>query len=346
VQYGRVLLGTREDLAQQRRGLVRAFKRFMLDWVLPTHGLLVLGGGLLRFYQRSGLQGLVRKLGLLKPIPDLAYQESLLPTIPAHKGFSTGMSFGNPQGEPVAMLVGCVMDVFYNPVHWDTITVLTANGYRVTIPEQTCCGALAHHAGETDITRRLARQNIDTMLAGNPSWIVVNSAGCGSSMKEYDHLLADDPAYAEKARQFTQKVVDVMELLAKKPLIPPPQPVNEKITYHAACHLYHVQKVKTEPMAVLAQVPGLELVPLTAMEACCGSAGIYNVEHPELSGEILDAKMQHIQTACEASGATTVATGNPGCMLQIEKGVQDAHLPMQVRHPISILADAYRGAQP
>jgi glycolate oxidase iron-sulfur subunit len=343
VQYGEVLISAREDLAQRNQSLLRHFKRFIFKQVLPNHPLLVFSMYLLRFYQQSGLQKRVRQWGILKPFPKLAYQENLLPDIPRRKALTPGMGFGDPSGETVALLTGCVMDIFYNPIHWDTIEVLAANGYWVTIPEQHCCGALAHHAGETDITRELARLNVEDVLKVKPRWIVLNSAGCGSSLKEYGHLLAADTVYAEKARIFSEKVVDVMELLAKKPLAPfKNYAMYEKITYHAACHLYHVQKVKQEPIDLLSQIPGVQMIPLENAEACCGSAGIYNVEHPELSQEILETKMSHIKTACQTNGATTLVTGNPGCLLQIEKGVQTHNLPLQVRHPISVLADAYR----
>lgn len=344
VQYGTLLLNTREDMAKKDRTFRRRFKRFMFKRVLTNHKVLITGGKMLRFYQQSGMQAIVRKLGLLKPFPQLAYQEQLLPHLPKRRTIHSGLSFGNTNGEHVALLLGCVMDIFYNPVHWDTIEVLVANGYYVSIPEQSCCGALAHHAGETDITVNLARKNIDTILPGNPRWIVVNSAGCGSTLKEYGHLLSRSPAYGDRAKLFAGRVIDIMELLARKPLAPFKRPLEEKVTYHAACHLYHVQKVRTEPVALLEQVPGLGLVPLENMEACCGSAGIYNVEHPELSGEVLVMKMKHIQHACEVDGASTVVTGNPGCLLQLEKGIRDARLPMRTRHPISVLADAYRPA--
>lgn len=344
VQYGAILLSTREDLAQRNTSRIRKMKRFIFQKILPNHRLLAWGGKLLRLYQKSGIQMVIRKLGLLRKIsPDLAHQENLLPEIPTRKALKPGMGFGDPTGEVVALLTGCVMDIFYNPVHWETIEVLVANGYWVTIPEQGCCGALAHHAGETDITRTLAKDVIQKTLTVNPRWIVVNSAGCGSSLKEYGHLLASDSMVADQAREFSGKVVDVLELLGKKPLAPfKNYALHEKITYHAACHLYHVQRVKQEPLEILSQIPGVELVPLTNMEACCGSAGIYNVEHPELSGEILETKMSHLKAACEQGGASTVTTGNPGCLLQLGKGIQDSKLPMKVRHPISILAEAYR----
>jgi glycolate oxidase iron-sulfur subunit len=169
VQYGHVLIGAREDLARRNHSLARRFKRFMLKDVLPNHILLVFLGALLRLYQQSGLQRWVRTLGILKPFPALANQERLLPTVPRRRVLTPRMSFGDPNGETVALLTGCLMDIFYNPVHWDTIEVLAANGYRVVIPEQHCCGALAHHAGETDITRDLARLNIDDVLSANPT---------------------------------------------------------------------------------------------------------------------------------------------------------------------------------
>ncbi len=348
VQYGKVLMGAREDLAQHNSSFKRRFKRFVFQKILPNPEIMHGGGLLVRTYQQSGLQWLVRATGLLKLFPfGISGQEALLPAVPKHKPLKAGMQFGDPMGEPVALLTGCAMDVFYNNVHWDTLEVLVANGYRVTIPEQHCCGALAHHAGETDITRELARLNVDDILASQPVWIVLNSSGCGSTLKEYGQLLGSDTLYGERARQFSAKVVDIMELLAKKPLAPfKNYALHETITYHAACHLYHVQKVKNEPISLLAQVPGIQLVPLTNAETCCGSAGIYNIEQPELSGEILENKMEHLKTACLGMGATTVVTGNPGCLLQLQSGINKHQLPMKVRHPISVLADGYRNPSP
>lgn len=342
VQYGHILLGTREALAPRRSGWRRRFKRWAFSRLLPWHAGLLGLGRLLRFYQQSGLQNLVRRSPLFKLLPALAGQDQLLPKVPRHKPIHAGTSFGNPSGDPVVLLVGCVMDVFYNPVHWDTIDVLVANGFYVRIPEQTCCGALAHHAGEADITRALARRNIDTILEINPKWIVVNSAGCGSTMQDYGQLLKEDPAYADRAAVFAQKTIDVMALLAQRPLAKFRRPLEQTVTYHAACHLHHVQQVKSQPLDVLKQIPGLRLVPLENAEACCGSAGIYNVEHVALSAEILTEKMRHLHTACTQGGAQTVVTGNPGCMLQLQKGVTDAGLSLQVAHPVSLLASAYR----
>ncbi len=340
VHYGELLIASREALNQENRSLQRWVKRWILKHILPNHSLLMRLGSLLRFYQKSGLQRVLRKTGILKLLPGMAIREALLPEIPEIKKLEAGMTFGNPSGEKVALFTGCVMDVFYNPVHWDTIEVLVANGYFVTIPEQTCCGALGHHAGETDITRELALQNLKLLLDHNLKWIVVNSAGCGSTMKAYEQLLAE--LYRDRVREFSAKVVDVMELLAKRKLKPFAKPLKKTLTYHAACHLYHVQKIKEEPVRLLAQVPGLTLVPLTEFDACCGSAGVYNIEHPVLSQEILAGKIEHLKNLYEQTGAETVVTGNPGCMLQIAHGLQQLGILMSVRHPIEILAEAYR----
>lgn len=345
VRYGQVLMATREDLAARRPAWRRALKRFAFRRILPNRRLLQAGGWLLRLYQNTPLQGLVRRSGLFRLFPGLGYRESLLPRLPKRRALHPGLSFGNPQDEHVALLLGCVMDVFYNPVHWATLEALVANGYYVSIPRQTCCGALAHHAGEADITRQLARRNIRRLMRDNPRWIVVNSAGCGSTMQAYGQLLADDPVYGPKAMQFSSRVIDVMALLSRRPLAPFRREVPRHVTYHAACHLYHVQKVTTEPVGLLSQVPGLTLVPLTDFEACCGSAGIYNVEHPELSMEVLARKMTHVQAAA-GQGAATLVTGNPGCLLQLEKGVAQAGLDMRVCHPVEILAEAYRREDP
>jgi glycolate oxidase iron-sulfur subunit len=340
VQYGSLLFQTREALAPHQPKLKRWVKRFVFRSVLTNQNLLQTLGGFLRVYQQSGLQQLVRGLGLLKAVPALADQEALLPQLPARRALHAGMSFGNMDNPRVALVTGCVMDVFYNPVHWATIQVLVANGYYVTVPEQTCCGALAHHAGESDIAQTQARQNLTALMKGDPDWVVINSAGCGATLKEYHHLLADDPVYRKRAQEFAAKVVDVMELLAKKPLAPIKGRLEQTVTYHAACHLRHAQGITDIPTQLLAQIPGLTLVPLKDAEACCGSAGIYNIEQPQLSQEILAQKMGHLK----ATDAAVVVTGNPGCLLQLEAGVRQTGLKMQVKHPIELLAEAYAAA--
>ncbi|MDX2084572.1 MAG: (Fe-S)-binding protein [Candidatus Melainabacteria bacterium] len=342
VQYGSLLFGSRAALARQRRsnGWARAFKRFAFQALLPSPKLLRLIGRCVWLYEASGLQSLVRKSRILNLLPTLKNWESLTPVMTQQRysrPLSPGMSFGNPNNERVVLFLGCIMDVVYRDVHWATIIALVANGYYVMLPPQTCCGALAHHAGEEDIARSLAKANLDKILRTNPDWVVLNSAGCGASLKEYPHLFHGDSVYAAKAESFSSKVVDVMQLLARKPLAPMKALPERTVTYHAACHLHHAQGVQLEPFQVLQQVPNLTLIPLTDHDACCGSAGIYNLEQPELSHEILQRKM----TEVAKTQAEFVVTGNPGCLLQLQSGIQQAELSMTVRHPVELLADGY-----
>jgi glycolate oxidase iron-sulfur subunit len=334
VPYGDLLFSARAALAKRKPMTPsRRFKRWAMAHLLPSPFLLNLMGLGIRLYQGLGIQKLVRSLGLLRPFPKLASAEALTPTLDAPlPPLTPGMRFGPKDGERVALFTGCVMDTIYRRIHWATIRVLVAQGYQVVIPSQTCCGALPDHAGETDIAADLARKNVNMLLDDDPVWVVLNSAGCGAALKEYGHHLGTD-----EAKALSNRVIDIMALLAQKPLAPMTRALDKTVTYHAACHLYHAQKVRTEPLGVLQQIPKLELVPLMEFEACCGSAGIYNVEHPEMSGDILDRKMGHLAN----TQAEIVVTGNPGCLLQLETGVRQTGLSMEVRHPIELLAEAY-----
>lgn len=337
VHYGDLLFATREQLVQGDDSFKRKFKRFAFQHIFPNHGLLSLGAFFLKAYQLTGLQAIVRSLGILKSYPTLDAQERLLAPIHSDKDLKPGMTFGDPNGELVCLMTGCIMDVLMRPIHWATIHVLTANGYRVIIPEQTCCGALAHHAGETDITRDLAKQNIQSVLKSNPTWIVINSAGCGSTMQHYEKLLAGD----SQAVEFSSKVIDVMDLLSNRLLAPMTKPQDVTVSYHAACHLYHVQGVKNQVPELLAQVPGIKLVPLPEAEMCCGSAGIYNIEQPALADDILDLKMISIRQVIADNAVSTIVTGNPGCLMQLQKGLRESGLSVRLTHPVVLLAQAY-----
>ncbi len=345
VQYGDLLLESREQLAKNDDSIAHGLKRWVMQHVLPDKFLLSTLFGFLWLYQQSGLQALVRKSRLLKLIPPLAHQESLLPHLKKTRQLHNGLSFGNPSGERVVLFTGCVMDAMYNHIHWATIDALMANGYYVLLCEQTCCGALAHHSGDMDITETLAIENVGSILAHNPDWIVVNSAGCGSTLKHYDDVLKNNALYQSKAHSFSKKVVDVMELLAdakeKNQLKPFKHRVEKTVTYHAACHLHHAQGVRSASIDLIEDIEGLTLVPLEDAETCCGSAGIYNVEHPEISTSILNEKMTHVRNVYEATRASTIVTGNPGCMLQIEKGLRESGLAMTVQHPVELLSEAY-----
>jgi glycolate oxidase iron-sulfur subunit len=239
----------------------------------------------------------------------------------------------------VVMLSGCVMPHLYPRTHEATVRVLNRYGYRVMLPEQTCCGALSLHAGDRRFARDLARRNIDTMLSSDIDAIVVNSAGCGSTMKEYADLLADDPAYRERAARFSSLTKDVIEFVAGHPL-PTLGRLDGSATYQDSCHLVHAQRVREAPRALLRAVPGLELREMAGADRCCGSAGIYSLVQSDMSQRLLSAKMDDVQ----ATGAACVATANPGCMMQLEAGLRQRGMRAEVVHVIELLDRAMSSA--
>jgi glycolate oxidase iron-sulfur subunit len=244
----------------------------------------------------------------------------------------------------VGVLAGCVMRVLYGDINAETVRVLAANGGEVLVGKrQGCCGALHVHSGYAGDARRLARALIDSFWPFDGlDAIIVNSAGCGSTMKEYGHLLAGDPAYAEKAQAFAAKVRDVSEWLDEVGWVAPLRPISDapvRIAYHDACHLAHGQGIRDAPRALLARIPDVTLVPLAESEICCGSAGIYNFTEPEMARRLQARKLANIR----AAGVSIVAAGNPGCLAWIQSGMQAEDLPaVRVAHPVSLLAEALR----
>jgi len=238
-----------------------------------------------------------------------------------------------------ALFRGCVMDGLFGHVHDATVRTLAVNGVAVAeVPRQVCCGALAAHAGRAELARELARENVRAFDAAAPGQtIVTNSAGCGAMLKAYGEWLADDPL-AERARAFAARVRDVSEILVERGPVPAERPLPLRVAYDAPCHLHHAQHLTTEPLRVLAAIPGLELLPLEGADRCCGSAGLYSLVEPDLSAAVLAPKLQ----AIAASGAAVVATGNPGCLMQIGAGALLAGLRIEVRHPVELLDLAYR----
>jgi glycolate oxidase iron-sulfur subunit len=335
----------------ERQGLldsgVRNFvRRWTLGWLFAKRARLHRLGRLMWIFQRSGMQTLVRKSGLLKLLPwGLSELELLTPQIDARftdQLYRQDLQQENPSKPRyrVALLAGCIQDIAFAQVNADTITVLQQNGCEVLLPTaQECCGSLHGHNGEVEQARRLAKINIDAFNAEALDAVIVNAGGCGSHSKHYDHLLADDPDYAERALIWSRKVKDVHEFLAEIDLRTPwAELPTQRVTYHESCHLKHGQKISDAPRQVLKTVPGLELVELTESDWCCGSAGIYNITQPEMSMQLLDRKMGHVRD----TGAAIVATGNPGCAIQIEYGSRRCDVAVEVVHPVSLLAAAYR----
>lgn len=236
-----------------------------------------------------------------------------------------------------AMLRGCVMEGLFSATNRATERVLAVNGYAVVdAPGQQCCGALHAHAGDLDDARKLARRNIAAFEKSGAEFIAVNAAGCGAIMKEYGHLLGDDAEWRERAEAFGPRVRDISELLAAAgPRVGGALPL--RVTYDAPCHLQHAQRVTQAPLSVLAAIPGLELVPLHDSDQCCGSAGIYNLIEPDTSDAVLEPKLVNIR----ATGAPFVATGNPGCLMQIGAGLIRAEIPARSVHPVDLLDASY-----
>lgn len=328
----------------------RALRRFFFDLMLPSRLLTSLVFAGLKIYQRSGLQNFAHKSGLLRlidalPTPfqgKLSTPEALMPRAGGDllpKPLPEITPAIGPRRYRVGFVSGCIMDQVYREINEATIRVLAANGCEViTPPDQQCCGALHVHAGEGERGRQLARHNIDVFERYACDAIIMNSAGCGSNLKEYGHLLRDDPAYAERARAFSTLVKDVSEFLAGIDSQVNMGELPYTVAYHDACHLAHGQKIKQQPRQLLRRIPGLRLVDLKEADWCCGSAGIYNITNQEMAGKLLERKMQNIM----ASGASVIATGNPGCMMQIALGARERGRDLHVLHPVQLLDEAYR----
>ena len=312
-------------------------------------------GRALRLYQRSGAQALVRRSGVLKLLPRRFREiEAMTPDIQPQ--FSAGRiapvtPAAGRKRYRVAMLTGCAQDLLFSDVNRDTVEVLARNGCEVIAPpEQSCCGSIYAHSGESSLARELARRQIDLFPPDQFDAIISNAGGCGSHLKHFGQLLAGDPAYQRRAAIWDGKVKDVHEWLVEIGFQVPsgmvelgqenPQltAADRVVTYHESCHLCHGQKITSEPRQLLRAIPDLKLVELRESSWCCGSAGIYNLTQPKMAGELLERKLACIRS----TGAGIVATANPGCLLQIINGARQQQLRLRVVHPVTLLAEAYR----
>jgi glycolate oxidase iron-sulfur subunit len=344
IRYHDMLEAERADVAAWTRfRLGRRFGRWLLNAVLISPRRLRVLVWVLWAYQASGAQLLVRASHLLNLLaPPLSRRERRLPPLTRPQRWRNAEStqpgpLPALQGSAV-LLTGCVMDAAFGEVHRATLRVLAANAIEaVEVPSQACCGALHIHSGETESARDLARLNIAAFEAAGTQPVLVNSAGCGAMLKGYGLLLQGDPAWALRALAFSARVRDVCEYLAAIPLAEPRQAVPHTVVYDDPCHLAHAQGIRDQPRALLKRIPGLRLLPLREAELCCGSAGSYSIVEPEMSKRVLDRKMEHIA----ASGAEIVATGNPGCLLQLRLGAREHGLPIRIAHPIELLAESY-----
>lgn len=346
VPYGRMIEAARADIESRRKRSLpaRLIRHFIFHRLLPSRVMLQIAGAGLYLYQASGLQRLVRATGILNLFGKLGRIEALAPTVEVPFFYShVGKTF-SAEGERryrVAFLSGCIANLTFCRLNEATVRVLRKNGCEVVIPgAQNCCGALHVHSGLKEKARVLARQNIDAVIDGGFDAVITNAAGCGSTLKEYHELLADDPAYHAKANQFSGLMKDVTEFLASIELNPEMKPLGYTVTYQDSCHLLHGQKIKAAPRKLLRSIPGLQFREMPNSDVCCGSAGIYNVVQNEMAMQILEHKMQ----AVNVSRAEVIATANPGCMLQLEAGARLYGKGQRVMHVVQLLDQAYFGS--
>lgn len=340
VQVGGLIEEARGQINQSMplSGISGTFKKTVLNQFFPHKKRMDKLGTLMRFYQKSGLQKAARKTGALNVMPDhLKDMEATLPDVgkPVLGRYPDIIPAEGKTKGLVAILTGCVMDVMFNDVNEATIRVLTHNGFEVGLPpDQGCCGALHIHAGERDAGKQLAKKNIEAFKDYDK--ILVNAAGCGCALQEYDELFRNDPEMLPLAEEFSEKIEDITKFLYDHDFKRPQSEVNTTVTYHDACHLAHGQGVREEPRQLLEGIPGVEMVDLPDADRCCGSAGIYNLTHPEMAGRLLDRKIDDVP-----GDVDMISMGNPGCMLQIAMGVQKYGRKEKVVHTVQLLDWAY-----
>jgi glycolate dehydrogenase iron-sulfur subunit len=339
VRYDRLIEDTRAQV-ERRHPRTRAERllRGAIFRLFPYPRRLRLLRGPLRAYQASGVR---RLLGpLLARTPTLATLESLAPRLRRPEQLPERVPAVGPRRAVVGMLTGCVQRAFFPDVNAATARVLAAEGCDVVLPRaQGCCGALSVHTGREAEAQRFARSLIDAFEDAGVDYLVVNAAGCGSSLKEYGDLLRDDPSYAERAAALAAKVRDVSEVLVELGPVAPRHPLPLSVAYHDACHLAHAQGVRAQPRRLLADIPGLSLREIASAEICCGSAGVWNVLNPEPARELGDRKARDVL----ATGADLLVTANPGCLMQVAAAVHRAGGVIGLAHTVQVLDASIRG---
>jgi glycolate oxidase iron-sulfur subunit len=342
VEYGKLIEATRAQIERRytRPAAEKRFRRLLFS-IFPHPDRLRALLLPLRLYQKAGLQSLVRRAGIPKLFPArFRAMEALLPQVPAQETLPELIPAQGERRRRVGLLLGCVQRVLFPQVNAATARVLAAEGCEVVAPKaQPCCGALLVHAGEEEQAVQLARQTIDAFEKAQVDAVIINAAGCGSNVKEYGHLLRDDPEYAERAKAFAAKCRDVSEFLAELEPRATCHALPLRVAYHDACHLQHAQGIRLQPRTVLGRIPQLEVLEIPEAAICCGSAGIYNLVQPEAATELGDRKASHIA----ALEADIVVSANPGCLLQLQSALARAGRKLPVRHFIELLDASIRG---
>ena len=341
VQYGPLVEASRAQLEQHRKrpARERVVRKVALSMPFEDIRRIRASVKLLRLYQRSGLNRLVRRAGVLKVLR-LETLEAMLPEIAEPPLVSGKESWAaSTTNGHVNLFNGCVMSTVFSNVNRATGRVMAHNGIQCDVPAgQQCCGALHVHSGMMDEARKLARENIDA-FGTNDDEIIVTAAGCGAALKEYDHLLKDDPVYAERAKAFSHRVKDVTEYLGGRDLVPATHRVDTTVTYQEPCHLAHAQRISAQPRKLMEHIPGVSICEMKESSLCCGSAGIYNIIRKEMADNLGDRKAGHIV----ATEADQVVTANPGCHMQLRTSLRRNNSAMPVRHIMELMDESYGG---
>ena len=347
VKYGHLLEEARDIIAQHKKHSLptRVVRKFVFRDLFPHQNRMRLAVGLLGLYQRTGLQKIARKSGVMKLIPNnLSAMEKVLPTVPSMKQMKSRPNYLPPMQSKisrVAFFSGCLMDTMFLETNNATMKLLQLAGCEIVIPnDQACCGALHGHSGEKDIAKEMAKKNIEAFENLEVDYIITNAGGCGGFLIDYDHLLKDDPMWKNRAQSFKNKLKDISQILVevefhKKVKLKLPTQI---ITYQDSCHLRNVMKTASAPRILLQSIENIIYHEMKDADRCCGSAGIYNIVESEMSMQILDYKMEQVKH----SQATTIVTANPGCLLQMKLGVereQQAHRT-EVVHIVDLLLQA------
>ena len=334
VRYGQLVETARSqiELARATRAPARRDARPLLRRLFGGTNLLRSVARVVRFAQRTRLISFAGLFGA-------ARAAKLVPPLPSEFFVARGQLIEAPRPQGLAFLhAGCIMPLAFPHVHDATLRMLRCAELSVAVPaDQGCCGAIAVHAGDIDFARQLAKRNIAAFERSGADVYVVNAAGCGSALKEYRELFADDEEWSDRAARFAQRVRDVTEVLDAMELGSPARALDATVTYQEACHLVHAQRVAAAPRRLLARVPGLRLVEMEESAVCCGSAGIYNLTQPEMAGRLQRRKV----AAIRRTGAAIVATTNPGCAIQVAAGLREARYRATVRHVVELLDDAF-----
>ncbi|MDQ2683545.1 MAG: heterodisulfide reductase-related iron-sulfur binding cluster [Chloroflexota bacterium] len=344
VKYGPLVEASRAQIEMHRERPVqqRALRAAALGFLFGDMKRFRAFVGGTKLYQRTGLSALARKTGILRLL-GLDDAEAMLPKI-SSRPLIPGKESWTPRNtrKQAVLFNGCVMGTVFADVNRAAGRVMAHNGVRVFVPQgQQCCGALQVHSGMMDEARGLARKNIRAFEKYGEDTVIVTAAGCGAALKEYGHLLHDDPEYADRAAAFSERVRDVTEFVAENAVAKPAKRVDRTVTYQEPCHLAHAQRITSQPRKLLNMVDGLEIVEMKESSLCCGSAGIYNILRKDFADQLGDRKAGHtIDT-----GASVVTTSNPGCYMQLRSSLRRNGSDMEVSYIVEVLDEAYGGAE-